>query len=118
VTGGDASVGADFGGDISGSLTWLDGDADPQTLLISITDDVDEETTEFFLLGLSNAQGATISNDATARVNISSNEGPAPPPAPIPTPPKRSSGGGSPSPFSLLILAGVFLRRINRKGAA
>ncbi len=116
ISGGDASVGADFSGDTSGTLTWSDGDAGPKTLMISITNDTDAEVTEFFEMSLTNPQGATAPSNAIARVNISSDEGPAPPPtAP---PPRRRSGGGSPSPLSLLMLGLVFLRRLNQTGAA
>jgi len=116
ISGGDASVGADFGGDTSGTLTWSDGDAIPKAIIISITNDTDGEATEFFEMSLSNPQGATAPSNAIARVNISSDEGPASPPAPPPT--QNRSGGGSPSPLSLLVLAVFLLRRISRTGAA
>ena len=106
ISGGDASVDADFNGDTSGTLTWSDGDATPKTLIISITNDADGEATEFFEMSLSNLQGVTAPSNATARVNISSDEGPAPPPTT--QPPRRSSGGGSPAPVSLLVLAVFF----------
>jgi choice-of-anchor B domain-containing protein len=115
ISGGDASVDADFNGDTSGTLTWSDGDATPKTLIISITNDTDGEATEFFEMSLSNPQGATAPSNTTARVNISSDEGPAPPPTT--QPPRRSSGGGSPSPLLMLMLGLVFLRRLNQTGA-
>ncbi len=118
ISGGDASIGLDFDGDTNGSLVWTDGDGLPKSLTISIIDDSDAESTEFFEMTLSNPQGGTIATTSTSRVNITSNEGPAPPPAP--TPPPTSSGGGgggAPAPLALLVLGLLLLQRKQPTGS-
>jgi choice-of-anchor B domain-containing protein len=113
VSGGDASVGLDFDGDTNGTLVWADGDGQPKSLTISIIDDSDAETTEFFEVTLSNPQGGTLAATSRSRVNISSNESPTPPPPPATPPPTSSGGGGggSPAPVLLVLLAVSLLRR-------
>ncbi len=113
ISGGDASLDLDFSGDTDGTLVWVDGDALPKSLLISIIDDTDAEEVEFFNIGLSNVQGASLTARTTARINITSDESPTPPPPPPPPaqpPVSNSGGGGAPSP-ALLIALGLLLRR-------
>ena len=117
ISGGDASIGADFSGDTSGSLTWADGDAEPKSLQIFIIDDIDTENTEFFELTLSNPQGAALAANAKARVNITSNEAPTPPPPPPPPPVGGGSGGGTPAPAFLMLLGLLLLNRVIQREA-
>jgi choice-of-anchor B domain-containing protein len=70
VSGGDASSGADFTGAVSGTLTWLDGDADPKWIEYAIADDGSGEADEFFELSLSNATGGTVGTRSLLRVDI------------------------------------------------
>lgn len=116
ISGGDASSGADFVGDTDGTLVWADGDAQPRSLLITIIDDADTEETEFFDITLSAPVNAVIGAAATARINISSNEGPAPT-VPPPTQPPSSGGGGAPAPVSLAVLVLFLMSRLNRAGS-
>ena len=116
VMAGSASATDDFSGPMNGTLTWADGDADPQWIEFAIINDGIDEPTEFFDLALSNATGAAIGGNDVLRVEIvGSNQPPTPPP-----PPARSGGGGgSPAPLGLLLLAGAALRRgISRTGGS
>jgi len=112
ISGGDASIGLDYEGDTNGTLVWEDGDGLPKSLSISIIDDSDVESTEFFEITLSNPQGGTVATASKSRINITSNEAPAPPPAPVPPPtPSGGGGGGAPAPFVLLVLGLLLLQR-------
>ena len=116
VTAGSASATDDFSGPMSGTLTWADGDADPQWIEFTIIDDGSDEPTEFFDVVLNNATGAAIGGNDVLRVEIvGSNQPPPPPPPPAPS----GGGGGSPAPLGLLLLAGAALRRgISRRGGS
>ena len=57
----------------SGTLTFAPNTT-TQQITVSIIDDTDEENTESFTVGLSNAQGATIA-DATGQITINANDG-------------------------------------------
>ncbi len=70
VTGGDAIGGSDYSGTATGSLTWVDGDANPKWIEYTITDDGSGETDEFFELALSNVRGGTIGTNSNLRINI------------------------------------------------
>ncbi|MGI9249319.1 MAG: choice-of-anchor B family protein, partial [Woeseiaceae bacterium] len=70
VSAGDASAGVDYSGPASGSLSWAAGDADPKWIEFTIAEDGSGEADEYFEIALSNAQGATLGNQAQLRVNI------------------------------------------------
>lgn len=70
ITGGDAVAATDFDGPTSGTLSWGAGDAVPQSIEFSITDDGVGEADEFFEITFSNAQGAALAGPATARVTV------------------------------------------------
>jgi len=70
IISGDATNGSDYSGPTSGTLTWADGDANPQWIEYTLSDDGSSEVDEFFDLGLSNASGGNIGANAVLRVNI------------------------------------------------
>ncbi len=70
ISGGDAVAATDFDGPTSGTLSWDAGDAVPQSIEFTITDDGVAEADEFFEITFSNAQGATLAGPATARVTV------------------------------------------------
>jgi len=116
MTAGNATSGSDFQGSTSGTITWVDGDADPKTLEFTVVDEGVAESDEFFEISLSNSVGATLSPSATLTATIR-NSGVVPPPPP--PPPATSSGGGGTGFGYLILLSGVLLgRRISRKDAA
>lgn len=110
VGGGNATAGTDFQGNISGTVSWPDGDADPKSLVFDIQDDGVQEAAESFDITLSNPTGATISGPATATINIALSTEPINPP-----PPRRRTGA-----VGLLWLAMLGLLfalcRVNRRG--
>ena len=115
VTAGTASATDDFSGPLSGTLSWADGDADPQWIEFAIIDDGSDEPTEFFDLTLSNATGAALGGNDVLRVDIVGSSQPPPPPPPS----GGGGGGGAPAPLLLGLLLGVSaLRRFSRTGAA
>ena len=67
---GDATAGSDFQGATSGTINWVDGDADPKWIEFPIVDDGTGENDEFFDLSLAMPSGATIGAADTIRVNI------------------------------------------------
>ncbi|MDJ0794984.1 MAG: choice-of-anchor B family protein [Woeseiaceae bacterium] len=69
VTAGDASSGSDYSGASTGTLSWADGDADPQWIEFDIADDGASESDEFFQLTLSNVSGASLAN-SQIRIDI------------------------------------------------
>jgi len=75
LAGGDAAAGDDFSGPTSGTLSWADGDARPQSIEFAIADDGAPETDEFFEIALANASGATVAGPAAARVTIKDGAG-------------------------------------------
>jgi len=117
MTAGNATSGSDFQGSTSGTITWVDGDADPKTLEFTVIDEGVSESDEFFEISLSNSVGATLSPSATLTATIRNSGGVVPPPPP--PPPATSSGGGGTGFGFLILLSGVLLkRRISRKGVA
>jgi hypothetical protein len=117
MTAGNATSGSDFQGSTSGTITWVDGDADPKILEFTVIDEGVSESDEFFEISLSNSVGATLSPSATLTATIRNSGGVIPPPPP--PPPATSSGGGGTGFGFLILLSGVLLkRRISRKGVA
>jgi len=70
VSGGDATTGGDYTGPAGGTLTWADGDADPQWIEYQINDDGTGEADEFIELTLSNAAGATLGTNTSLRIDV------------------------------------------------
>jgi hypothetical protein len=70
VSNGDASVGQDYLGPANGTVTWVDGDADPKWIDFAIVDDGSVETDEFFNLTLGTPTGASLGARAQLRVDI------------------------------------------------
>jgi choice-of-anchor B domain-containing protein len=75
ISGGDADAGVDFQGAGSGTIAWADGDADPKSFELTISDDGSGENTEFVEFSLGNVAGATIGTQATLRINIADGTG-------------------------------------------
>jgi hypothetical protein len=80
---GTATAGSDFVA-TSGTLNWVDGDATPRTIVVTILNDAVAEGSEQFAVTLSNATGATLGG-ATATVTILDDDSVLPPPSDIPT---------------------------------
>jgi choice-of-anchor B domain-containing protein len=111
-----AESGVDYQGNVSGTFSWADGDAEPRNIEFAVVDDGSTENTEFFELELSNAVGATIGTNGTVRVNISDEAATPPPP-----PPRNKSGGGAITwiAIPLLLMPLVSRRRkISRRGVS
>ncbi len=72
---GTATSGSDYTA-ASGTLTWADGNADDKTVVITITDDTDDESDETLTLNLSNATGGATLGDDTATITIVDNDNP------------------------------------------
>ncbi len=70
VINGDATAGSDYSGAASGTLTWADGDAIPQSIEFLISDDGSGEANEFFELELSNASAGSIGMNSVLRIVI------------------------------------------------
>lgn len=70
MTGNSATPGSDFQGATSGTFSWADGDANPKYIEFQIADDGVAENEEFFELGLSNANGATLGTNTSLRVRL------------------------------------------------
>jgi hypothetical protein len=66
---GSAQAGLDYI-EISGTLSWGDGDTDPKTFTVDIIDDSEYEDNETFTLKLKKVEGATIGEPGTAEVTI------------------------------------------------
>jgi hypothetical protein len=75
LSGGNADAGVDYQGVTSGTISWGDGDADPKWIEFAITDDTDNEPSEYFELGLSNVAGANMGAKSTLRINIGNGSG-------------------------------------------
>ena len=80
VTDGSAVLGEDYSGTTSGTLTWVDGDSLPKTIVLVIVDDFVEEAgditgREFFQVNLSNATGgASLGSGLQTEVAISDDD--------------------------------------------
>ncbi|WP_146066881.1 Calx-beta domain-containing protein, partial [Candidatus Venteria ishoeyi] len=80
VTGDTATEGEDYSvnGSSSGILTWVDGETNNKTLIITLTDDTDAEGDETLNLSLSNPSGsAALGTNANATLTINDDEGAA-----------------------------------------
>lgn len=70
VTNASASIGDDYTGPTTGTITWGDGDANPRWIEFDIIDDGSGETDEFFEITLSNPSGGNLGSNSSLRVNI------------------------------------------------
>lgn len=70
ISGGDATPGSDFQGPTSGSMSWADGDADPQWIEFAVVDDGSGEPDEFFEIALSAASGGNVGTTGVMRVDL------------------------------------------------
>lgn len=76
----DAIDGVDFTGVGSGTVNWLNDDANPKSIEFDIVNDGIAEADEFFELTLSSPSAATLGSTATVRVNILDGSGTNQPP--------------------------------------
>jgi uncharacterized delta-60 repeat protein len=93
---------------ISGRLTWNDGDFSERQIVIPIaTNDQSLEQTEYFRLALDDTQGGVGLGTRNARIQIVGNAPPPAPPPPVssPAPLPPPSGGGALELFGLMLLA-------------
>jgi len=75
TTGGTATAGSDYT-DVSGTLSWADGDIAPKTFDVPLLEDGNGENDETVLLALSAPTGgATIGAPGTATLTIEDNDG-------------------------------------------
>lgn len=112
-----ATAPADFT-DVSGTLTWLDGEAGQKSITVPLSNDGDEEGTERFLILLSGAKGP-LSLDQAA-VEIGDVE-PTPPSNPPTTPPQTENGGGGGGAFgieTILLLGSIYVLAARRRRAS
>ena len=114
MTAGDATAGVDFQGATTGTVNWIDGDANPKMLEFQVTDDGVAENDEFFDITLSNPAGATILGPATLNANILDGSLVTPPPV-VPPPTSGGGGGGYIGWLTLLFLGFVPAFRRTRK---
>lgn len=66
---GTAVAGLDYGA-ASGTLTWPSGDASPRTLTLTIINDPAVEAQESFMIGLSQADGASLGSPISTTITI------------------------------------------------
>lgn len=66
---GSAMAGSDYAA-MNGSLIWTDGLSGNQTIVVPITDDNTAETSESFMVTLSNVSLATLGADSATTVTI------------------------------------------------
>jgi uncharacterized delta-60 repeat protein len=110
-----ATAGVDYA-DVSGRLTWEDGDMTEQAIVIPIVQDTRSEVSELFWLVLDDVQGGAGLGTRRARVDIEDDEPavvPSPPPSPSPAAARR--GGGALGVLSLMFLGLVRLLRYPRR---
>ncbi len=96
-----ATAGADYTA-VSGTLDWTDGNADDQTIEITITDDSDYEGDETFTVNLSNISGGAVYGTQETVVTIVEDD-PEPNHDPIIT------DGPNADPTTITIPAGIAL---------
>jgi hypothetical protein len=70
---GTATSGADFAA-ASGTLTWAAGNADPQTVTLTLIDDTVVETDETFTLTLSGVTGGATLGTSSATITVQSED--------------------------------------------
>ncbi|HEX2164143.1 MAG TPA: Calx-beta domain-containing protein [Thermoanaerobaculia bacterium] len=75
VEDGTATGGVDFA-PAAGTLTWADGDGAAKQIVVTLTEDEDEEGAETFEVALSDATGAQLGSPATATVTVLDDDSP------------------------------------------
>jgi choice-of-anchor B domain-containing protein len=70
VSGGSAVSDGDYSGPQSGTLSWVDGDADPKWIEYAIVDDGTGEPDETIELTLNNAAGAALGSRTQLRIDV------------------------------------------------
>jgi uncharacterized delta-60 repeat protein len=92
------------------TLSWANGDSQPKSATIAITNNTLPEPTETFTVKLSNAtNGALIGPNSVLTVTLTAK---TPPPAPTPSPPLAGGGGGALDGLMLALLGMLsWLRR-------
>ena len=100
--------------DMTGTVTWADGDADDKTISITITDDADIEANEAFNVVITAADDSAVEVGASVTaVQVVNTDAPAPTPEPEP---KKKKSSGSLGFLSLAGLGLLGLRRRKRVG--
>lgn len=92
---GSATAGADYT-EVTGRVTWEDGDTAEKQFVVPIASDGFKELSEVFVVALDDVQGGAGLGTSSASVDIESDE---------PPPPPASSGGGALGLLTLLLLA-------------
>ena len=110
-----ATGGVDYS-EVSGLLTWEDGDATEREIAIPIVQDTGSEPSEWFVLALEDAQGGAGLGTRVVRIEIADDEPPAgpQPPAPRPSAAPRT-GGGALGLLNLLLLGMGGLLQLSRR---
>jgi hypothetical protein len=100
---GSAVLDVDYRIDLA-TLTWADGDAASKSVVLTVIDDTEVESSESVTLMLTGATGAALGDPASATITIADNDSassppppeppPSQPPPPAPTPPSSGGGGG------------------------
>ena len=103
-------------GDMTGTVTWADGDAEEKTVSITINDDADVEADEAFNLVISAAadSGVQVGASVAAVQVLNADAAPAPAPDPEPEPAKKKSSGS----LGFLGLAALGLFGLRRRKLA
>ena len=107
-----ATATADFT-EVSGTLTWVDGEVDAKSITVPITDDSDDETAERFSLMLSSST-TPLTIDKVDVTLVDNDPAPASPLAPaVPLP--SSGGGGATGIETITILALLCVLAMGRR---
>jgi hypothetical protein len=117
-TADDSATSPDDYAPATGTLTFNEFDPESQTFNVPlVADGVEEAALETFLVNLSNATNATITDSqavATIRDDDGANQPPSTPPPTNPLPPVVTTGGGNPT-VQTRVLRGLTLRSSNRR---
>jgi uncharacterized delta-60 repeat protein len=94
--------------EVSGRLTWEDGDASEREIAVPIVQDTDSESSEWFVVALEDVQGGAGMGTRTTSVEIVDDEPPAVPQLPVsPSPGAAARQGGGALGLLSLMLFGV-----------
>ncbi|MGH8978686.1 MAG: Calx-beta domain-containing protein, partial [Acidimicrobiia bacterium] len=74
VTGGSAAAAADYTVDASGTLNWVEGDATPQPITITVLPDNGDEPAETVVISLADPVGASLGTATQALVTINNDD--------------------------------------------
>ena len=92
--------------EVSGRLTWEDGDASEREIAVPIVQDTGSESSEWFVVALEDVQGGAGMGTRTTSVEIVDDEPPAVPQLPVSPSPGAAArqGGGALGLLSLMLL--------------